>query len=342
MNLTYRLRAAPSAHPHTGVRRGGFTLIELLVVIGIILVLTGLTLAVYTGTMGGDRIRSGARDIQAAMLGARDRAAKEKAVRGLRLIPDPNNNNFVIGFQYVRPIRQSYPSGSIQLERPDADSNSVADNANITVVRAMGSGIDWGDWKAKGLFQYPARIRIKADVSEPWYLVDTTAYTTGTPYITLTQPYPAPSGSNAFPAVVAVPSTNTDYSKCEIEFGTQFLENTQAFNLTSGTVIQISRSQGIPADWNTNRNAMDVMFSPGGAVTGPLVANGPIYLYLANRQDAEQNLDPVVSKGEKLVLAIFPQTGNVGTYTVDLTDSDNNGAADDPFRRAKLGATAGK
>jgi prepilin-type N-terminal cleavage/methylation domain-containing protein len=76
------------------VSRSGFTLTELLVVIAILLILAGMTLAVFNTVTASDRIRSGARQVQSGLLGARDRSlfAQKTAVagstleRGIRLI----------------------------------------------------------------------------------------------------------------------------------------------------------------------------------------------------------------------------------------------------------------
>lgn len=74
--------------------RGGFTLIELLIVIGILLLLAATTLAIWNGTADNDRVRSAARQLQSALLGARDRAIFAQRInaefetpseRGLRL-----------------------------------------------------------------------------------------------------------------------------------------------------------------------------------------------------------------------------------------------------------------
>ena len=41
-------------------------------------------------------------------------------------------------------------------------------------------------------------------------------------------------------------------------------------------------------------------------------------------------------------MAIFPQTGHVATFPVDVTDANNDSIADDPFLLAKKGAVAGR
>ncbi len=126
--------------PPRSRRRAGFTLIELLVVILIILLLSGFTLAIWNTTVNSDRIRSGSRTLQSYLLGARDRAAHDQAFRGLRLIPDPNNNNLVRACQYISPMtREVYPLHSIRLERPDPDNDPIATPADASLLPGTGT-----------------------------------------------------------------------------------------------------------------------------------------------------------------------------------------------------------
>ena len=343
-----------------GTRGSGFTLIELLVVIGIILLLSGFTLAVYNSTISGDRIRSASRTVQSFLLGARDRATQAQAFRGLRLMSDPSNSNIVRSFQYIRPIdRKTYGLHSIQLERADADGDPYATpndatSSNITIVRGL--SVDWLDLNSRGLLSYPPRIRIPSGSGGTWYTFTNVANsvvtnpspppaTITTTTLQLTTPFQSTSGAAAHPAQVAFSFANGTYSTCELELANQLLENSQPLLLPSGAVIQLNRSSNVPSDWTSNPNARDLMFSPRGSITGPIAAGGPIYFYIADRQDAEQNKDPAdpTAKGDKLILAIFPQTGLVATFPVDVTDtSPNDGIADDPFAFAKKGAVAGR
>lgn len=347
---------AASRPRRTRHRRQGFTLIELLVVIGIVLLLSGFTLAIYNSTINGDRIRSGSRTLQAFLAGARDRAAQAKTFRGLRLIPDPSNNNLVRSCQYIMPMKNEvYPLQSIRLERVDAVDNStgmappdgMADSPDILIVRNMGVGTNWLTLKQNGSFSYPPRIRIPAGTGS-WFTFDDTALTGGNLAVRLTSPFQNTTGAVANPAIIAFPHTDGTNSSCELEMANQILENSQPLLLPSGAVIQLSLrgspflGSNLPSDWTAHRNNMDIMYSPRGSITGSMAARGPIYLYIADRQDAERDLDPAVSKGEKLIMAIFPQTGNVATFPVDVTDADNNSIADDPFALAKKGAVAGK
>src|SRR4029077_9833608 len=85
-------------------RRSGFTLTELLVVIAILLVLSTLAFAVFGTGKSSDKTRSGARTVQSAFLGAKDRAMHAKDLRGVRMVHDLTNYNFVNGFVFVQPL----------------------------------------------------------------------------------------------------------------------------------------------------------------------------------------------------------------------------------------------
>jgi hypothetical protein len=104
--------------------------------------------------------------------------------------------------------------------------------------------------------------------------------------------------------------------------------------------------------------SLDIMFSPRGGVTGAIAVAGPIHFLLSDLQDAaavdptdpNKPLSPIHprNRGEKLVLTIFPQTGNVQSFPIDPTDlldnatgnSGADGLPDDLFRFARLGSAA--
>jgi prepilin-type N-terminal cleavage/methylation domain-containing protein len=80
-------------------RAAGFTLIEMVIVVLVILILLGLTMAVVGKTINGDRVRGAARQVQAYLAGARDRAIYAASriesddeippSIGVRFLPDP-------------------------------------------------------------------------------------------------------------------------------------------------------------------------------------------------------------------------------------------------------------
>ena len=69
--------------------RSAFTLVEMLVVITILLVMMGVTVSVINVSAEGERIRSGAGQVQSYLAGARDRAAFAGRPCGVRLFLDP-------------------------------------------------------------------------------------------------------------------------------------------------------------------------------------------------------------------------------------------------------------
>jgi prepilin-type N-terminal cleavage/methylation domain-containing protein len=69
-------------------RRRGFTLVELLVVISIILILAAMTIGAINLSVTTERVRSGARQIQSLIEGARDRAIYAGEARGIRILVD--------------------------------------------------------------------------------------------------------------------------------------------------------------------------------------------------------------------------------------------------------------
>jgi hypothetical protein len=109
---------------------------------------------------------------------------------------------------------------------------------------------------------------------------------------------------------------------------------------------------------------MDVMFSPRGNVTGSVSALGAMFFLLRDMRDATvtdpttgaSGLDPTLLvnqsrlQGDMLILGVFPQTGLVQTFDVDLTDNVNNqtgaagsdGITDNLFNFAQKGQSAGR
>ncbi len=81
--------------------RSGFTLIELLVAVSIILVLAVITIRLVNTSLDGDRLRTGSREVQSYLAGARDRAVYAGQPRGVRFIPDPNDPYSIRSFVYI-------------------------------------------------------------------------------------------------------------------------------------------------------------------------------------------------------------------------------------------------
>src|SRR5580700_11678853 len=84
--LSRSVRGRPAARRRY---RASFTLLELLITLGIILILATLTMRLLNATLNSDRIRTGSRELQSFLGGARDRAVYAGQRRGVRLIQDP-------------------------------------------------------------------------------------------------------------------------------------------------------------------------------------------------------------------------------------------------------------
>lgn len=89
---------------------------------------------------------------------------------------------------------------------------------------------------------------------------------------------------------------------------------------------------------------MDIMFSPQGSVAnGALTTIGLLHLRLADVQDIGESRDPANPQAAPMLYSsLFPQTGFVGTFPVDITDSNSDGYADDPLKFARIGGIAGR
>lgn len=180
------------ASPHSG-----FTLVELLIAMGILLILTTLSVAVYSTTASADRIRSSARQVQSAFGGARDRGIKavktnKFARRGLRLLVDSADPTTVSSLVYVGSD-VAWTDGQVVVGREDKYPNTPgmsppmasgspdgnADSDQVRVVRGWPkydaatntfTRTGWYNLYQQGLLVDGSRIRIPAG-SGNWYTV---------------------------------------------------------------------------------------------------------------------------------------------------------------------------
>lgn len=380
--------------------RHGFTLTELLIVIAIMLTLAGITLAVYNTGRSSDRLRSAARVSQSAFLGAKDRAMHAKAFRGVRIIRDargwvldPATNQWrdgssvtfangfpalVSGFAYTQPINHdSYSATTVQLERQDANQDSIPDSADVLIVHGLGTGVDWNS--VSTWFSSPGQIRIPAGTGQ-WYqfTIDTSgpyALGAGNQYLRLTTPFNGGTPTFPFPAnIVAYPTSSTSTNSCDIQFGNEVLPFHQPIALPAGVVIDLrycSANLQYLAGGNVSNPPggaqpglppnVDISFSPRGSIAGATGGMGAFYFCLRDIKDAtgpstintgnppislagstpRDPCDPA-AEGECLVLAVNPATGLVQTYDADLTDANGDGMVDNLFRFAQLGKAAGR
>ncbi len=356
-------------------RRPGFTLVELLVVISILLVLSGLVLAVFNTGRSSDRLRSAARIAQSAFLGAKDRALHAKDLRGVRLTRDLTNTALVNGFVYLQPLPMlTYPAGSIDLERLDVNQDLIADSPDVLVVHGNSApATPTVDFDAKiNFFASPGRIRIPSQTGQ-WY---TFSWNTTGPYalgaaneVLILQSSFSGTVPNAFNMVLASPTTNTSTSSCDIQLLNDVLPFHQPITLSSSVVIDLNFSSPNVQALAASSANVDVMFSPRGAVSGFLGGLGPLHFLMRDLKDATAGYNPWavggpasptpdLNKGDRMILSVFPQTGLVQIFEIDPTDNFTNpttttpitnpgsgspdGIADNLFNLAQKGKAAGR
>lgn len=295
--------------------RSGFTLIELLIAITIMLILFSMTAGIVSLAINTDRIPSSARTVQAALLGARDRAVRagradlnQQPRRGIRFVSSPTLLNTVSSLIYIGSQDDWVGNG------PSANPAS-----SITVTHDT-TGISFNPLLPTNL---PDLTGSRIKILEPggsWYRVqDSTATSLTRKHV----------GNPMDPI--------KDYGY-RIELPPAILPNEQPLPLDSNVVIDLNRSE-VPPAWD-----QEILFSPNGNVAGPLAAQGTLYLYLCSVDDVLNGYGPTDAKsGEKLAIKINLQTGQVQSFPVDPTDNVNNGTlmappdgiADDPFKFAK-------
>src|SRR5262245_30002420 len=87
--------------PNIRSRRRGFTLVEMLVVLGLNLLLITLALALVPAINDKRAAARCADQLQGWLLIAKQRAMRDQAPRGLRLIPESPTSGFVRALEYV-------------------------------------------------------------------------------------------------------------------------------------------------------------------------------------------------------------------------------------------------
>jgi len=299
--------------------RAAFTLIELLVVVAIMLLMTFLTVALIETNAPADRMRAGCRQVQSALLGARDRAIHAGRTQnarpvGLRFQIDSEYNT-VSSFVYVQAL-PPHRAGDIQLRRPDDDMPfNEADSSDVTLVYGTGTG--WYRLYRRGLIDNGSRIQIP--YGGGWYSINVSRLSATDEILEITPAF-RDSTPNDFPAVEATPIWPADpvtrLGDYQLELSPAVMPGQEPIRLPEGVAIQLSNSYNIPPA----TRFFDVMFSARGTIHGPLAAKGLMHFYLANVQDIVEGIAPNASQREKMLVTLFTQSGHVSTFPVDPAD----------------------
>jgi len=121
------------------------------------LLLTTFTVVAVDFTFEAERVRAGARQVQSALGGARDRAIKAREARGIRFlvdrideeqdldgdgVADIGNGRMVSSMVYIGAA-QPWHQGEITLKRPDFDNDDVVDVIDMDGDGQADSGEIW-------------------------------------------------------------------------------------------------------------------------------------------------------------------------------------------------------
>ena len=270
----------------------GFTLVELLVVVALMLILITITVVSIDYGFTSERIRSGARQLQSALEGARDRAIFAKEPRGLRLLVDPTEPRMVTSVIYVGA---SFPwsRGHIQLERMDfeedtngngrldpgedtnsngkLDGNGIADGPDVFIVRGD-AACGWSTLKDRGFLGVFEDLNFNQqldpgedqngngllDLDAPQITIDGVTYTALSHRLTPTSQVlqlltPVPGGGTTpITEVSAFQGPNTAHSTYILKLPPRILPDAQPILLPEGVAIDLDASD-IPSEWRPTR-----------------------------------------------------------------------------------------
>lgn len=154
-------RARPAADARE--LRSGFTLVELLVVVAVMLILIVMTVQAVDFAFTQERLKAGARQVQSALSGARDRAIFAKQIRGLRFLTNETDPRQVTGMVYIGVPDTYWNRGQIRLERVD-DKN----NGSGALVPDGIADTDVVDINGDGIFESAVKI-VRGDAGCGWY-----------------------------------------------------------------------------------------------------------------------------------------------------------------------------
>lgn len=309
------MRPMPLSRP-----RRGFTLIELLVAMGIIIALSALALLVIPDSNANASVVNASDQVTSWLVGARNRALRDKAPRGIHLIRDANNQIREIELvEQPDPFRPVLADGSVaQLQiaplmtgmPPVASPTNTATLIGLTVtdgiqaddlLRVNFNGTDARVYRILGVAVNGANVdlTVSPQMSEPIDFNET--LTVRTRNYTIIRTWRPLAGE---PALQLPKGTLID------------LSNTYSLNVPNQT---------IPAPPNPVPDIV-IMFTKAG----PLLDSPGGKIILGVRRPDEGNA--ANDSGEPILIVIYSRTGAVASHPWGGTD---------PFRFARDGKGSG-
>lgn len=307
--------------------RPGVTLIELLLVISVMLALALIALAVIPDALNRSRTADGAERLQEWLLTSKQRALRDKAPRGLRLIPEtlPNGDVVCRRLEYIEVPDSFAPPGTLVIpqSRFDPSSGSGAFQTHEITLRGGGD------------------IRPFVEPGDLLELVETGGVYQVWPIdagngVTLEYPAQGPPDTTRF---LVLPQVREARLAPFIAFekGFRFIRQPKplmgedVLELPSDIVIWLQHA-GAPVSLGlTAQPPFDVTFSPGGPVQP--ARQGRIVLWVRHYPLDER--DPV---GDPTLITIYSRTGAIAAHPVF---GNPNVPAADSYRFTQDGRNSG-
>ena len=336
MRIPYR---TPAARP-------AFTIIELLVAMGIALTLLGLAVAVTQSSAFDSYKTVGAADrVSQWMLIAKNRALRDRAPRGVRLIVDPSTNTCKEIAYIEMPDAYIVPPGAQLQLLYDYQAATMMMPPRISNKRVFLTGVNLLDFQAS---VSPNDLVYLTDFGMSFRIATIIAPLTGAPpgttvELTLTNPVQSlPDLGAAYSTPGTVPVYVTANFGIYRQARPLLGEPTQQLPL--GMVIDLASSVKNPGPPRYDHNIplvagnRDILFAPSGEVMfaseGLIVClmrdinRNPAAIDLMNQADLDK-------AGQLILIAIYAKTGAIATQNVAPI------SVNDPFKFAKDGINTG-
>jgi prepilin-type N-terminal cleavage/methylation domain-containing protein len=273
-------------HRHTNhSRRGGFTLIELIVVIGILLVLMALAVLIVPSLQQRQRAATGASMLQKWLNIAKTRALRDKAPRGIRLLPGKVNPNWVTEIQYIEQPEDFY-GGQYRGVVGTTQSFIGVDFFNSNQANPQLWAVQPGDFlEVRGSGQVHRIIAVPSA---------TALQLASAPFSTpITWQY----------RIIRAPRVAGE----------------EVLSLPADVAIDISTNKmyGNPLSANAD-GSIDILFGPSGVLVGASAGTNNVFLWV---RDTTLSTTPPYA-GDQTILAIYSRTGFIAAHPVDVGSSD--------------------
>ncbi len=290
-------------------RRAGFTLIEMLVVVALMLMLLGLAAAVVPGILDADRTNEGSARLMGWLQIARQRAIRDQAPRGLRLLVDPTTTNQVREVQYVEVP---------PMDLPNPDQLPAGAYLQVEVNLSPMPAATYGQPTLK-VSNLPSNLQGGESVYVPELGLTFPLSNANPPY------NPMPSG---MPPLYTLTLLNPNASATKFPLGAAGRYKTVRFGyvrqpqpllgeptlqLPTNIVVQTDASQGLPAI-NATANAYDVLFDPSGKVMNS--SQGLLMLWVRDATKGSGATD-VQNAGNQQIVALRTRTGATGVSPIN-------------------------